>query len=127
TLGLGIGLGAGTLTAGFVATQIPDPPPTRLVYIDLSAFLGGLTGAAGASPVLVGDEVTPTETRIWIGSVFAGTILGGILGYTLTSDLQSSAGARPLLPVRIAPVITQVDFGEPRGPRAWALGVGGEW
>ncbi len=125
SLGLGTGLAVGTLVAGFVATQVPDPSPTRLVYVDLSAFLGGLTGAAGASPVLVGDAVTATETRIWVGSVLAGTILGGVLGYALTTDVDG--GADDASSRHVAPMLTQLDFGQPWGPRPWALGVTGEW
>ncbi len=126
TLGLGIGLAAGTLVAGVAATQVPDPSPTRLVYIDLSAFLGGLTGAAGASPALVGDTVTPTETRLWVGSVLTGTILGGILGYALTRDEQPRTTTLPFLK-RLTPMITQLDFGQNIGPRPWAAGAAGEW
>jgi hypothetical protein len=109
-----------------VATQIPDPSPTRLVYIDLSAFLGGLAGAAGASPALVGDAVTPTETRLWIGSVFTGTVLGGVLGYALTRDDEPNATALPVLK-RLTPMVTQLDFGQSTGPRPWAVGAAGQW
>jgi hypothetical protein len=133
-LGLGTGLAVGTLTAGLLATQWQDPPPTRLVYIDLSAFLGALTGAAGASPALVGDDVTETETRIWISSVLGGTLLGGALGYVLTDGTNGADGTNAAgehddtaVSLRVRPNLSRADFGQTHGPKPWTIGLTGSW
>jgi hypothetical protein len=123
TLGLGAGIGVGTLTAGFLATQLTGLPTERLVYIDLSAFLGSLTGAAVATPAIVGDSVTETETRIWFGSILTGTIAGAALGYAITdSDSDSDSDGLTIRPT-IAQLSPAVRGGEP----GWALTMTGAW
>ncbi len=121
TLGLGAGLGAGTVVAGVLATQLTGLPPDRLVYVDLSAFLGGLTGAAVATPVIVGNEVTETETRIWFGSILLGTLAGAGLGYIITEPTSTSSG------VRVQPTITQLAPPVEGGQPGWSLGLAGTW
>ncbi len=122
TLGLGVGLGSGTLLAGLAATLAPNPSPTRVVYIDLSAVLGGLTGAAAASPVLVGNKVTQTETRVWIGSVAAGTLLGAVAGYVLTEPSDD-----PPAPIVVQPTAYSIPGATPTSPSVTALGFTGRW
>jgi hypothetical protein len=71
------------LVAGAAATQI-HVPPSRVLMIDLGVVLGGLTGAAAASPLLFGGEHTEGKDRAWLASVAAGTIAGGIVAYFVT-------------------------------------------
>jgi hypothetical protein len=132
TLGLGLGLGIGALGAGFAATRLPSPDPSRVVYIDLAAFLGALTGAAVASPAIVGRTVTQTETRLWLGSVLLGTLIGGGLGYAITSDdsehdpRDQRSATRPL-PYNLQLAVAPIQPLATRGPAPWTWGVQGTW
>jgi hypothetical protein len=83
TRGMGYGTGAGVLAAGVVATQV-DVRASRMLFIDLSASLGALGGAALASPLVFVDEPDAVRTRLWLGAVAAGTIAGGVVGWYLT-------------------------------------------
>lgn len=133
-LGLGIGLGAGALGAGLLVTRIPNPSSSRVMYVDLSALLGGLTGAAVASPLIVGTKVTELETRLWLGSVLLGTLIGGGLGYTITSgDMATGARAprrkayaKNALPWGLSPSIVPVRMTR-TGPSTVTWGVQGVW
>lgn len=133
-LGLGIGLGAGALGAGLLVTRIPNPSSSRVMYVDLSALLGGLTGAAVASPLIVGTKVTELETRLWLGSVLLGTLIGGGLGYTITSgDMATGARAprrkayaKNALPWGLSPSIVPVRTTR-TGPSTLTWGVQGVW
>jgi hypothetical protein len=104
------------------------------VYVDLSALLGALTGAAVASPLIVGTKVTELETRFWLGSVLTGALIGGGLGYAITSDEDASGASSPQrrnlassglplgLQLSIAPARTST-----RGPSTLTWGVQGRW
>ncbi len=83
TRGMGYGAGIGVLVAGAVATQVKISS-SRVLLIDLLAGVGGLTGAAAASPAVFGDKVTKGETRAWLASASLGTVLGGLLGFAVT-------------------------------------------
>lgn len=72
--GMGYGAGLGWLVASAVATQV-HVSPSRVLALDLGALLGGLGGAALASPLLF-DAPTPTAQRAWVG-VTAGSVLAG--------------------------------------------------
>ncbi len=82
--GMGYGAGLGTLGAGVLATQL-DLRASRVLLIDLGATLGALTGAAAASPLLlVNEEESKPRTRLWLGSIFAGSVLGAGIGWWWT-------------------------------------------
>lgn len=82
--GMGYGAALGTLGAGVLATQL-DLRPSRVLLIDLGVTLGALTGAAAASPLLlVNEEESKPRTRLWLGSIFAGSVLGGSIGWWWT-------------------------------------------
>jgi hypothetical protein len=83
TLGMGYGAGAGVLVAGALATQI-HVTSSRVLLVDLGIALGGLGGAAAASPLVFGDEVTEPENRLWIGSIAVGALAGGAVTYWIT-------------------------------------------
>jgi hypothetical protein len=85
TLGLGVGMGTGLVVAGAVAPHIDSLSASRVLFVDVSAILGGLAGAALASPILVGDKLSPGESRIWLGSIALGTVTGAVVGTLVTS------------------------------------------
>ncbi len=94
--GMGYGAAVGTLGAGLLATQV-DVRASRVLLIDLGATLGALTGAAAASPLLlVDEEESKPRTRLWLGSIFAGSLLGG--GIAWWSTRRSEAGGSATLP-----------------------------
>jgi hypothetical protein len=92
--GIGYGTGAGVLIGGAVATQVTITP-SRALLVDLSASLGALAGAALASPLLLVDESDPMRTRLWLASVGAGTIAGGIVGWYATASTPAAAPSKP--------------------------------
>jgi hypothetical protein len=90
--GMGYGAALGTLGAGVLATQL-ELRPSRVLLIDLGVTLGALTGAAAASPLLlVNEEESKPRTRLWLGSIFAGSVLGGTIGWWWT---RKTATERP--------------------------------
>jgi hypothetical protein len=91
--GMGIGALAGVLVAGAVATQVPGPSSTDVLAVDLSALLGGLTGAALGTPVLVSQDESRTRDRIWLSGIMAGTIAGAALSYWITQGDERAPAA----------------------------------
>jgi len=99
--GIGYGSAAGVVLAGALA-PIVDAGPSRVLFVDLSASLGALTGAAVAAPVLlVGDEVSDGRRRVVFASVIGGAVLGGAIGIWITDEAppiprsQGPYSARP--------------------------------
>jgi hypothetical protein len=89
TSGMGYGAAVGTLGAGVLATQV-DMRASRVLLIDLGATLGALTGAAAASPLLlVNEEESKPRTRLWLGSIFAGSLLGAGIGWWSTRKAEA--------------------------------------
>jgi len=101
--GMGYGAALGTLGAGVLATQL-DVRPSRVLLIDLGATLGALTGAAAASPLLlVNQEESRPRTRLWLGSIFAGSVLGAGIGWWSTRKAAPERRAGlPALPYALA-------------------------
>jgi hypothetical protein len=90
TRGMGYGAGIGVLAAGVAATQL-ELKPSRILLIDLLAGLGGLTGAAVASPLVFGDAIEKAETRGWLASIAGGTLVGAAVGLGITAPSDGSA------------------------------------
>lgn len=82
--GMGFGSMGGVLAAGLAARFLPDLPASRLLLIDLSAGIGGLAGAAVASPAVFGDKVSSRDNRIWLSSIASGIVLGAGVGVWVT-------------------------------------------
>jgi ABC-type enterobactin transport system permease subunit len=66
-----------------------------VVYADLGAALGALSGAALASPFLAGRRIDGKEDRLWAASTGAGLLLGATLGVLLAPS--PSAAPSPLV------------------------------
>src|SRR5262249_33968187 len=93
--GMGIGALSGVLVAGAVATQLDVPSSTDVLAIDLSALLGGLTGAALGTPVLLSQDESPTRDRIWLSGIMLGTLAGAGLSYWITQSDDDAPRALP--------------------------------
>lgn len=91
--GMGYGAGAGVLAAGLLASQVPTSS-SRVLLVDLSALLGGLTGGALATPLLLVDDVTDGRRRLWFGSIAIGTAAGALLGFLATENEQAPDPSR---------------------------------
>jgi hypothetical protein len=124
--GMGTGALAGVLIAGAIATRVEGPSSTDVLAVDLSALLGGLTGAALGTPVLVSQDASPTRDRIWLSGIMAGTLAGAALSYWLVpkdSDRARAAlsgGATEAGGVTVMPQLGWA--GSPLG-----VGVSGSW
>ncbi len=94
TRGMGYGTGAGVIVAGAVATQV-STSPARVLMVDLGAVLGGLTGAAAASPLVFGDEVGTGKSRAFAAAIGAGTIAGGVIAYVITEPPSKQSSTAP--------------------------------
>jgi hypothetical protein len=132
--GMGWGALGGVVLSGAVASQFEVPSSTDLLFIDLSALLGGLAGAAIGTPILVSQDASPTRDRIWLSGIIAGTVAGAGIGYWVTQadEPPRAALATPELvaPTSAAPdgwagvsVRPQLGWqGMPLG-----LGLSGQW
>ena len=134
--GMGYGAGVGVLAAGIAATQV-ETSSSRVLLVDLAALLGGLTGGALGTPLLLGDELDDTRRRLWFGSIALGTAAGALVGMLATSDdvpaneAAERSGLRrtPPLVERWSPhagVIGMSQVGHETAP-AFGAGVQGLW
>lgn len=135
--GMGYGAGAGVLVAGIAATQI-ETSSSRVLLVDLAALLGGLTGGALGTPLLLADDLDDTRRRLWFGSIAAGTATGALLGILVTPDAPGESAATapegaplaaPTLIERWTPhagVIGMSQVGTRSAP-AFGAGVRGLW
>jgi hypothetical protein len=122
--GMGYGAGIGVLSAGVLATQV-NVTSSRMLLIDLAASLGALTGAAAASPLLLVDEKeSTTQSRLWLASIAAGTVIGGGIGWLSTRG-GSNKDDKSL---RALPYFNMEPANPSRGTRSFmSLGLQGVW
>jgi hypothetical protein len=122
--GMGIGALSGVLVAGAIATQLDVPSSTNVLAIDLSALLGGLTGAALGTPVLVSQDESPARDRIWLSGIMLGTLAGAGLSYWIMhSDDEPPAPDQPGARTDGVTFMPQIGWmGSPLG-----FGVSGSW
>ncbi len=126
--GMGVGAGVGVLAAGIAATQI-DTSSTRVLFIDLAASLGALSGAAVASSLLVADTGTlpRNQDRSWVVAVGSGTLLGGGVGWLLTRNM-SSHSTEPRQSLNYFPYVGLSSATVGQSPsRGWVAGISGTW
>lgn len=98
--GMGYGAALGWLAAAGAATTRIHLTPMRVLSVDLGVVLGGLAGAALASP-LVFDGPGSSEVRGWVGAISGGALLGAGVALWLTRS-PSPRKAPPLPSVRVA-------------------------
>ncbi|MEJ7732918.1 MAG: hypothetical protein WKG00_27445 [Polyangiaceae bacterium] len=88
--GIGYGAGLGWLAAAtFARVQVPT---ARVLTVDLGAVLGGLGGAALASPLLF-DTPEAAEQRGWLGATAGAAVIGAGLAWWLTRPSKPVPGA----------------------------------
>jgi hypothetical protein len=91
--GSGYGAAVGLVGAG-AAAEFVQVSASRVLLVDLGAGLGGLAGAATASP-LVFRDVTAGSARGFVAATIGGTLVGGGVGWYLTrGDSKASKKAR---------------------------------
>lgn len=122
--GMGIGSLTGVLVAGALATQLEVPSSTDVLAIDLSALLGGLTGAALGTPVLVSQEESPARDRIWLSGIMLGTVAGAALSYWITQS-DDDAGDSASEPAESSGVTLMPQLGWMGRPLGF--GLSGSW
>jgi len=86
--GMGYGAAFGWLVASAVAPHI-HVPTSRVLTVDLGAVLGGLAGAALASPLLFNDS-TQTQQRLWLGATAGAALIGGGIAWYATRQSTKS-------------------------------------
>lgn len=107
--GMGYGAAIGWLAAAGAATTRVHLSPMRVLSIDLGAVLGGLGGAALASP-LVFDGPSSSDTRGWVAAIGGGALIGAGAALWITRRDKApgggSAAAEALPAVRVAQGVT---------------------
>jgi hypothetical protein len=133
--GMGWGALTGVVVSGAVASQLEVPSATDLLFVDLSALLGGLAGAALGTPILVSQEASPTRDRIWLSGIMAGTLAGAGVGYWVTQSGHAAASENTTLngdSHAILPSSSSFSAFSLRPQLGWqgrplGLGVAGQW
>jgi hypothetical protein len=133
--GMGWGALGGVVLSGAVASQFEVPSSTDLLFIDLSALLGGLAGAAIGTPVLVSQDASPTRDRIWLSGIIAGTVAGAGIGYWVTQGDEPGRAelSKPALAEEPASAMPDAWAGVSVRPQlGWqgmplGLGLSGQW
>lgn len=119
--GMGIGALVGVIGAGALASQVHVTDSSDLVFVELSALLGGLAGAALGTPLLV-QERSETRDRLWLSAVITGTLAGAVTGYALTGPVLSARGSGNGAGSSYA-LWPELSL----GPSGLGLGVSGAW
>src|SRR5690606_20104451 len=130
-LGMGLGSSAGLLIAGLGGSALlPNLSSSRVLFADLGALLGGLAGAAVATPILVGrDPPDARDERVFVASALGGLALGTVVGYWFGRDAGvESDGATILRPhiTRLQPDAPPFSV-QPALPASTTLGLHGQW
>ena len=120
--GMGYGAATGVLVAGALATHFQEHP-SRVLSLDIGAGLGGLAGAALASPFLFGDR-TEGRDRAFLFSTMGGIAVGGTIGWLAAPSIghSESSGWKPL---RVAGVVGSSQAGDGVVP-IYGAGLRGE-
>ena len=94
--GMGYGAGIGWLVTAAAATQW-RPSPTRVLAVDIGAFVGGLAGAAVGSPLLFGTR-DATKQRGWTAITGGAALAGGSLGFAFGRERGATPKTAWLVP-----------------------------
>ncbi len=105
--GLGYGTGIGLLVGGGLAAAIRTSAQ-RVMLIDLGAGLGALGGASIGALInpRVFREDTPGKTRLFLGTVLGGALIGGGLSWLFTRNHTPTPAAGAKISPTVAPVFT---------------------
>ncbi len=103
--GGGYGSAIGLLAAGALATQV-SASPSRLLLVDVGVGVGALAGAAGASPLLFGEQ-NEGRTRAFLAATLGGSVVGGGLTWLITRDAKPTRTTRLPIGMPTAGVIGQ--------------------
>jgi hypothetical protein len=123
--GMGYGAASGWALAAATAVHL-QPDAARVLTIDLGVLLGGLGGAAAASPLLF-DEPTPTKTRIWVAATGSGLVAGGIIAGLLSRPSEPSEPTADRAPSARWALPTPGVVGASEGtPGGWGVRWSGE-
>lgn len=122
--GMGYGAIAGWLLGASSAVILPVDAGNILV-VDLGMLLGGMAGAAAASPLLI-DDVSADKTRGWVAATAGGLVAGGVVAWWLAwedDEQEATTGSTP--PWREAiPAVAQIGLPPAPGELAqpgWGL------
>lgn len=129
--GAGLGAAIGVVGSGTLATFVTISP-SRALLVDLGTGLGGLAGAAAASP-LVFEDLNPGKSRGFLAITAGSALLGGGVAWYLTRhadqeqpkpDPKNAAPKSALRAVPFGGVVGQ--SATPTGPvPAYGAGVRG--
>jgi hypothetical protein len=111
--GMGYGALAGWLLGASSAVVLPVDAGNVLV-VDLGMLLGGMAGAAAASPLLI-DDVSADKTRGWVAATAGGLVAGGVVAWWLAWDGDDENAEAAASPWREA-VPTVAQIGRPPSP-----------
>jgi hypothetical protein len=92
--GAGLGALAGVVAGGILAYCPQMPNSSDLLFVDLGSVLGGLVGAAVATPALL-QESNRNGDRIWAASALAGMGLGAVAGAWLPARSRPPSSTEP--------------------------------
>jgi hypothetical protein len=100
-----------------------------VLFVDLSAGLGALGGAAIASPLVFGTDVTPARNRLWLTAIGVGTFAGAAVGILMTQSTPHETRKRTSM-TSISPFVGVI--AEEMGPKGRSspvtgAGVKGTW
>ncbi len=118
--GMGYGAGLGWLGAAALATQL-HVDPLRVVAVDGGFAIGGLAGAALASPLLLGAS-SQGRQRAWVGVTAGSAVAGGAAFGALGAALLRPR--RPEKPSAGMPVFGVIGESQAGAKSAPILGVG---
>ena len=82
--GMGYGAIAGWLL-GASSAVILRVDAGNVLVVDLGMLLGGMAGAAAASPLLI-DDLSANKTRGWVAATGGGLVAGGVVAWWLAWD-----------------------------------------
>jgi hypothetical protein len=101
--GSGLGAAIGLVGGGTLATFV-TVSPSRALLIDLGTGLGGLAGAAAASP-LVFEDLNPGKSRGFIAIAGGSALVGGGVAWFLTRNSDHEKIPAPAPPPQSAHVV----------------------
>lgn len=128
TTGMGAGAIAGVLAGGVAGRFAPAVAGARVLLVDLGGGLGALGGAALGSPLIFGEDVEGTRTRLWLSGIAAGTLVGAGVALAATAGAapgEEARGAPRLLPFAGAIAAAPDPRGRPRAVQG--VGVRGSF